>query len=114
MLLHDYRSYLGVETRRTQTLEVGKETFNATGMRRRATILSKLRPLAGGKIFRMAAGELFDYEFLGRNDFKKPNKAILLPRKPDLESFKWLGDLRIYFVWKENDVFRDNAKNQFI
>jgi len=63
---------------------------------------------------RMAVGELFDYEFLGRKDFKKPNKAILLPRKPDLESFEWLGDLKIYFVWKEKDVFLDNAKGQFI
>jgi hypothetical protein len=63
---------------------------------------------------RMAVGELFDYEFLGRKDFKKPNKAILLPQKPDLESFEWLGDLKIYFVWKEKDVFLDNAKGQFI
>jgi hypothetical protein len=42
------------------------------------------------------------------------NKAILLPQKPDVESFGWLRGLKIYFVWKEKkDVFQDNAKGRF-
>lgn len=62
---------------------------------------------------RMAVGQLLDYAYLGRERFGKPNMAILLPERPDLKSFEWVSELNISFVWKEKDVFLDNANGRF-
>jgi hypothetical protein len=62
---------------------------------------------------RMAVGQLFDYAYLGRKQFGKPNMAILLPEKPDPKSIKWLSELHIGIIWKEKDRFVDNANKQF-
>jgi len=62
---------------------------------------------------RMAVGQLFDYAYLGRKRFGKPNMAILLPKKPDPKSTEWLSELHIGVVWKEDDAFRDEPKGRF-
>jgi hypothetical protein len=62
---------------------------------------------------RMAVGQLFDYAYLGRKKFGKPNMAILLPKKPDTTSVEWLSELNIRIIWKEKDKFVDNANKRF-
>ncbi len=62
---------------------------------------------------RMAVGQLLDYAYLGRKRLGKPNMAILLPERPDPRSVEWLSKLHIFVVWKENDVFLDNANGLF-
>jgi hypothetical protein len=61
----------------------------------------------------MAVGQLLDYAYLGRRLLGKPNMAILLPERPDPKSVEWLSGLRIFVVWKEKDVFLDNANGLF-
>jgi hypothetical protein len=62
---------------------------------------------------RMAVGQLFDYAYLGRKTFGKPNMAILLPKEPDQKSVAWLSELHIRIIWKEKDKFVDNANKLF-
>jgi hypothetical protein len=62
---------------------------------------------------RMAAGQLLEYAYVGRKFHGSPNKAILLPDRPDPRSIEWLADLKISVVWKEKKVFLDNANGQF-
>jgi hypothetical protein len=62
---------------------------------------------------RMAVGQLFEYTYMGRKRFGRPNMAILLPEKPRPETVKWLAELHIRSVWKEKDRFRDNANGLF-
>ena len=61
----------------------------------------------------MAVGQLLDYTFLGKEKFGKPNKAILLPKKPDSNLEKWLQHLHISIVWREGESFSDNEDGQF-
>jgi hypothetical protein len=61
----------------------------------------------------MAVGQSFDYAYLGRKTFWKPNMATLLSKKPDPKSIEWLSELHIGVVWEEKDVFRDNPKGLF-
>jgi hypothetical protein len=61
----------------------------------------------------MAVGQLFDYAYLGRERFGKPNMAILLPERPDPKSVEWLSELHIRVIWKEKDRFVDNARRRF-
>lgn len=69
---------------------------------------------AGREYIRMAVGQLFDYAYLGRKYFGKPNMAILLPERPGARLADWLLKLRIYVIWKDKDVFLDNANGLFI
>ena len=62
---------------------------------------------------RMAVGQLLDYSYLGRERFGKPNMAILLPERPDPKSVEWLSELNISVIWKEKDVFLDDANGLF-
>ena len=62
---------------------------------------------------RMAVGQLFDYAYLGRKRFGKPNMAILLPKKPDPKLVEWISELHISIIWKEKGKFIDNAKGLF-
>jgi hypothetical protein len=61
----------------------------------------------------MAVGQLLDYAFLGKEEFGEPNKAILLPKKPDSDLEKWLRHLHISIIWREGESFRDNADGRF-
>jgi hypothetical protein len=62
---------------------------------------------------RMAVGQVLDYSYLGRKRLGKPNMAILLPERPDAKSVEWLCELRISVIWREKDVFLDNADGLF-
>jgi len=62
---------------------------------------------------RMAVGELLDYAFQGKRKFGNPHKAILLPKKPNPDSVKWLRPLKIHLIWRRGDEFFDDANRQF-
>jgi hypothetical protein len=62
---------------------------------------------------RMAVGQLLDYAFLGRELFKSPRLAILLPKKPELDILTWLDGLKIKAIWKQQKAFVDNAGGLF-
>jgi hypothetical protein len=64
---------------------------------------------------RMAVGQILDYCFQCNDDerFKKPNMAILLPKRPSDDKLKWIEPLGIKIIWKQNKVFQDNADNKF-
>ena len=61
----------------------------------------------------MAVGQLLDYAFQGKEKLGEPNKAILLPKKPDNNIEKWLLSLKISVIWREKRFFLDNANGQF-
>ncbi len=58
-------------------------------------------------------GQLLDYAFQGKEKFREPNKAILLPEKPLPSIEKWLLSLKISIIWRERGSFLDNANGQF-
>ena len=45
--------------------------------------------------------------------YSEPNKAMLLPKKPDLDLEKRLQHLHISIIWREGELFQDNASGQF-
>jgi hypothetical protein len=61
----------------------------------------------------MAVGQLLDYAFQGRAEFKNVHMAILLPRKPGADIVEWLQSLSIDVIWRERAKFFDTAKGQF-
>jgi hypothetical protein len=63
---------------------------------------------------RMAVGQLLDYAFLGKEVFKNPRMAILLPKKPELDILTWLGALKIKVIWQQGKIFDDNAGGVFL
>jgi hypothetical protein len=62
----------------------------------------------------MAVGQLLDYAFQGKEKLRNPNKAILLPRKPDPDIEEWLAHLKISIIWRERQSFLDNANGRFV
>jgi len=63
---------------------------------------------------RMAVGQLLDYAHLGEAVMGRPNLAILLPQRPQSEIESWLKDkLNISVIWREGNVFSDNAQGRF-
>jgi hypothetical protein len=69
---------------------------------------------ANREFIRMAAGQLLDYGYAGREKFGKPNMAILLPKRPDERTLGWLKEIGVHLVWKDGGTFRDNCNGQFI
>jgi hypothetical protein len=61
----------------------------------------------------VAVGQILDYAFQWKEKFGEPNKAILLPKKPDPNTEKWLLRLEISIIWRERGSFLDNADGQF-
>lgn len=62
---------------------------------------------------RMAAGQLLDYAYQGRETFGEPKMAILLPEKPESRDVEWLSDYNINLIWEERGSFVDNAGGVF-
>jgi hypothetical protein len=62
---------------------------------------------------RMAAGQLLDYAYQGRETFGEPRMAILLPEKPKDSDVEWLSDRKISLIWEERGSFVDNAGGAF-
>lgn len=110
-LLAEYRDWLLKEDRKLQIVKYKSLRCDAYEGERKNLIEAKCS--AAREYLRMAAGQLLEYAYLGRKLLGSPNKAILLPDRPDPRSIEWLADLRISVVWREKKVFLDNANGQF-
>jgi hypothetical protein len=63
----------------------------------------------------MAVGQLLDYFHLIGQDVGVPALAILLPSRPTRDIEDWLkGKLSIHVIWRDGNVFLDNANERFI
>jgi hypothetical protein len=114
ILLNDYIKWLKRQGRKLHIAKYGLLRCDAFEEERNNLIEAK----RGNKRehIRMAAGQLLDYAFQGRNQFGTPNLAILLPQRPqeiELE-FGWLKENGIHLIWKDEDVFLDDCDGQFI
>lgn len=79
----------------------------------RLNLIEAKRDIERGHI-RMAVGQLLDYAYQGREHFRKPHLAILLPRRPSkLGQLGWLSENEIHLIWKEGNVFLDDCDGQF-
>lgn len=110
-LLGEYRDWLLKQGRKLQIVKYKSLRCDAYDKKRNNLIEAKCS--AAREYVRMAVGQLFEYAYLGRKLLGGPNKAILLPNRPDPRSIEWLVDLKISVVWKEKKVFLDNANGQF-
>lgn len=110
-LVSRYREWLEAQHRKLQTVKYKNLRCDAYEEERRNLLEAKCA--AGREYIRMAVGQLLEYAYLGRKRFGRPHMAILLPEKPDPKSIEWLRDLDIGVVWREKDVFLDDANGQF-
>jgi hypothetical protein len=111
ILLAEYRDWLLKQGRKLQIAKYKSLRCDAYDKKRNNLIEAKCS--AAREYVRMGVGQLFEYSYLGRELLSSPNKAILLPERPDPRSIEWLADLKISVVWKEKKVFLDNANGQF-
>ena len=110
-LVNSYREWL--EDRQRELVKVNYKHLQCDAYEVDRGNLIEAKCSTKREYIRMAVGQLFDYAYLGRKRFGKPNMAILLPKKPDPKSIEWLSELHIGVVWKEKDKFVDNANKQF-
>lgn len=110
-LLTEYRDWLLKQGRKLQIVKYKSLHCDAYEGERKNLIEAKCS--SAREYIRMAAGQLFEYAYLGRKFHGSPNKAILLPDRPDPGSIEWLDELKISVVWREKKVFLDNANGQF-
>lgn len=111
-LLKDYEQWLKKKGRHLSTLRYGRIECDAWEEERQNLLEAK--GSTRREDIRMAVGQLFDYSFQGRNKYKQPNMAILLPNKPVLKHIEWLESLGIKIIWRRGRSFLDNANGQFV
>ncbi len=111
-LLTSYRRWLLRKGRTLAPARCGK--LECDGFERKRRNLIEAKSSTSREHIRMAVGQLLDYGFHMKRTFGKSNMAILLPRKPEPRSVKWLGHWGIALVWREKDVFLDNASGRFV
>lgn len=110
-LLKDYEQWLGKQGRRLSALKYNRVQCDGWEKERRNLIEAK--GSTSREDIRMAVGQLLDYAFQGKEKFKQPHMAILLPDEPDHDSVKWLAPLCIKIIWRRGRSFLDNANGQF-
>jgi hypothetical protein len=110
-LLHGYQRWLMTQGRQLIALKYGRNECDAWEAERQNIIEAKAR--IRREDIRMAVGQLFDYVFQMREQFKNPNKAVLLPNEPPEDCVKWLEPLGIKLIWRSGRSFQDNAGGQF-
>jgi len=106
-----YQKWLERQGRTLHIAKYGRLNCDAFEKSRNNLIEAKRSPER--ELIRMAAGQLLDYSYVGRKEFGKPNLAILLPKKPDMDDLGWLKETGIYLIWREGRFFRDNCLEQF-
>lgn len=110
-LLQKYVLWLQEKGRELQCVKYGGLQCDGYEEKTRNLIEAKSSTKRGH--IRMAVGQLLDYAFEGRKKLGASNKAILLPKKPNPATVEWLQPLRIKIIWREGDLFRDNARGRF-
>lgn len=112
-LLRGYRNWLESKGHNLRAIKYNGR-LQSDGYEKERQNLIEAKASASRENIRMAVGQLLDYAFLGmENNFGEPNKAMLLPTKPDLDLEKWLQHLHISIIWREGESFKDNASGQF-
>jgi len=110
-LLEDYRRWLRKQGRHLWVLKYGRIECDAWEEERQNLIEAK--GWTRREDIRMAVGQLFDYAFQGKEEFKQPHNAILLPEEPAPDAVEWLEPLGIKVIWHSGRSFVDNANGQF-
>jgi hypothetical protein len=111
-LVKSYERWLKKKDRKLLTLKYNKRLqCDRYEVKRRNLIEAKAS--TSRENIRMAVGQLLDYAFLGKQKYGQPNKAILLPKKPDSDLEKWLRHLDVNIIWRQGESFKDNADGQF-
>jgi hypothetical protein len=110
-LLARYKVWLGSQDRNLQAVRYGGLRCDGYEVARRNLLEAKSS--AKREYIRMAVGQLLDYAYQGLVKFGDPNKAILLPSRPDDGTAAWLCSIGISVVWQDGVAFLDNANGQF-
>ena len=110
-LLDDYERWLKKRGRHLSVLLYGRLECDAWEKERQNLVEAK--GSTSREDIRMAVGQLFDYSFQGKEQYKQPNMAILFPEKPPPERTDWLDPLSIKIIWRYGQSFVDNADGQF-
>jgi hypothetical protein len=112
-LVDDYCSHLRRKHRELKSRR-WEGNLQCDGYEEKRNNLIEAKAFCEREHIRMAVGELFDYAFRLKKEFgEEPNKAILLPQRPDPRSVECLHDLKIAVVWKEKGVFLDDSNGRF-
>ena len=110
-LLEAYKEWLALQEREISAARYGRIQCDAYEADRKNLIEAKTS--ARREHVRMAVGQLLDYAYQGRKELGVVNKAILLPVEPPEDIKNWLESLDIRIIWREKNVFLDNANGQF-
>jgi hypothetical protein len=111
-LFRDYQHWLKKKGHQLRTIKYNRR-LQCDGYEEERRNLIEAKASASRENIRMAVGQLLDYDFLGKREFSEPNKAILLPKKPDADIEKWLQYLHISIIWREGELFSDNKGGLF-
>ena len=111
-LLDSYKHWLKTQGRKLSRLRLGRNECDAWEAERQNLIETK--GTISRQDIRMAVGQLLDYAYQMRKDLGDPNKAVLLPEKPDQSDVRWLESVGINVIWRSGRRFQDDAGGQFI
>jgi hypothetical protein len=111
-LFRGYQHWLEKKGRKLQTIKYNWR-LQCDGYEEQRRNLIEAKASVSRENIRMAVGQLLDYSFLGNEEFGELNKAILLPKRPNLDLEKWLHHLHISIIWRDGELFQDNANGQF-
>jgi hypothetical protein len=111
LLVIAYQNWLARQSRVLDLASYGR--LRCDGYEKNRNNLIEAKQCAKREFIRMAAGQLLDYAYVGRKEFRKPNMAILLPNRPDQGNLGWLKEIGIHLIWREGRAFRDNCNGQF-
>jgi hypothetical protein len=111
-LLDSYEQWLKTQARKLSKLQIGRKECDAWEAERRNLIEAK--GTISRQDIRMAVGQLLDYAYQMRKDLGDPNKAVLLPEKPDQSDVGWLESVGIHVIWRSDRKFQDDAGGQFV
>jgi hypothetical protein len=111
-LLDNYERWLEKQGRKLSRLRIGQMECDAWEEERQNLIEAK--GTINRQDIRMAVGQLLDYAHQIRKDLGDPNKAILLPEKPNQNNAGWVESAGINIIWRSGRRFQDNAGGRFI
>lgn len=112
-LVSDYRCWLEEQDKSRNLQRFACGHLECDGFENERGNLIEAKSSTRRECIRMAVGQLLDYSFQAKSKLGIQRMAILLPRRPDLWSVKWLKPLRISLVWKAKGHFEDNAGGDF-
>jgi hypothetical protein len=110
-LVNGYRRWLKLQRRILGTARHGK--LECDGFEKARKNLIEAKSSVSREHVRMAVGQLLDYAFQIEEKVGRVHMGILLPAKPKESLEAWLNHLNMSLIWREENVFLDNANGQF-